>query len=856
MSSINVSVLNTLCDYASGSVENTTESGRYDISVCNLILSKLSGVHKMFKNFVHSIEEKNINKKHIIKMGVICKQVENDTKFLIKQLEDESVQPIMRNWKFKESKLFSMIIWAIRISESNDINPYELYDCIMSLSVAMNEFNISDNSSSDNIENLSNKVYGRLTCYTFLDIILHDYSELIVSNFYTNNYLVNVIKPYPAQKNVIDIYNQSLKENKPVCINYSTETGSGKTYLSLALAKALKNSSTYKADDPNNAFIFVCYNITVRKMIVDMCDKLNIPACLVEINGINYVGNKGPCFILNRCATNIKVKNEGRGNARSRVGSNGGLKVKTDWRKFDDLILNGTDEEKIRNQFIYLMSIKDHTQSFNSNTPQVYICDPESASHFVKIAPGATVFIDEPDVDDEQMSQYYASILEQYPKRVIISSATIGSIDNYLSKFQEVHPSSLVTTVNHGTAGIHTTLVVNGKIVMPHMFVNFDDKNSYNLFLHQLSNTSIIKLYSPIATIRIVRFYNKHVSPDNELALENYFSWRTINYNNLRTFIIKFFNCYYQHMHCIEKENIDSIYTWHFVNRPFTYDNNLLTGQTLAISNNPVLQAIKWEDGLFNIDSDNVYNIKEARRIYLDELKIYNSVMQKIKSNTSARESRQIVENNIAEHSRNQPYIRYPSASIIGSKAHMERFSLIGKSSRTKYCGVDERLFDSVDEEILKWLYAGVGFYDNSMPKPYITSVLNAAQSCELAFMISTPELVRGMDYRFDTVMIDKNFGNNASQSTLRQTIGRVGRPGSNKALVILEDMKSVNKLFNENDLSLIKQLIDKFKVPNTAKNNNAKKIKKFTLSINNKIVENKLLNEDVSDTIPDNWYD
>ena len=783
MSNINVNVLNSLCDYVNSlSYAKITHSLNED--VCRMVATNISHIDGIFKKYytksIGGNIQKTVSKKDKIRADIIKKQLESDTELLIAQ---DTI--VYRNWKFNESKVFSVILWCIKMC-NKDIRNYESYDAIMSLSAIINEHQLFDEKNDSIIGKLISEIYYRLQARLKIAELFSKYSELIISNFYTTNYPSNAIRPYKSQTCVIDLYKKSLEDDLPLCINYSTETGSGKTYLSLAIAKAhhQHNSSNKSATD--NAFIFVCYNITVRKMVLDMCNKLNIPACLVETNSKNYAGDIGPCFNLNRCAINIKIKKSEAGNNRAR-GIGGGINhVKEEWSKFDALLKSGNDETKIRNQFVYLNSIKDRTQSFNANLPQVYICDVESAEHFVKIAPNSTVFIDEPDVDDNEIATHYANIIGHYPKRVIISSATIGDISDYMTKFKLTHTSAIVDTVNQGTSGIHSTMIVKDKIVMPHMFMDFSDKKKFMQMIE-----SHIKLYSPLAIAKLVEYYNLH--NEDMLALDACFGFVDVNYDAIRKFVMRFFDELYENIAHI----CGPIGMGTEIKAPFTTDNHLVAGQTLSISNSPFQQAKSWECDLFNIGGT-PYDIKEARKTYLGDLKNYKQGMSKIKSNSSAKDSRQIIEHKVAEFSKTQPTMIFPSEAIIGSAAHRIKYGATdAKYVRSKFCGVNEMLFDCADYELIKWMYAGVGFYDHDLPKQYVTDVLNAAQETSLAFMLSLPELVRGMDYKFDTIMIDADFAANSSQSTLKQAIGRVGRPGSSKATIIL-DANGARKLIEE----------------------------------------------------------
>jgi hypothetical protein len=841
MSNINVSVLNSLCDYVNSlSYAKTTPLLNDD--VCRMIATNISHIDGVFRKYYTKSTDcsgqKTVSKKDKIRADIIKKQLESDTELLIAQ---DNI--VYRNWKFNESKVFSVILWCIKMCK--DICNYESYDAIMSLSAIINEYQLFDEKNESVVGKVISEIYYRLQAKLKIAELFSKYSELIISNFYTTNYSSNTIQPYKSQKQVIDLYKKSLSDDLPLCINYSTETGSGKTYLSLAIAKAHHQHSSSNKSATDDAFIFVCYNITVRKMVLDMCNKLNIPACLVEINSKNYAGDIGPCFNLNRCAINIKIKKSDAGNNRAR-GIGGGINhVKEEWAKFDALLKSGNDETKIRNQFIYLNSIKDRTQSFNANLPQVYICDVESAEHFVKIAPNSTVFIDEPDVDDREIAAHYTNIFAVYPKRVIISSATIGDMTDYVRKFKLTHESAIIDTVNQGTSGIHSTMIVKDKIVMPHMFIDFSDKKK---FMQKIE--SHIKLYSPLAIAKLVEYYNSHNG--DMLALDACIGFVDVNYDSIRKFVMRFFNELYENIaHINTGTNIMAGYSCDEIKYPFTTDNHLIAGQTLSISNNPFQQAKSWECDLFIVDKT-LYDIKEARKTYLCDLKNYKQGMAKIKSNVSTKDSRQILDHKIAEFSKTQPTMIFPSEAIIGSAAHRSKYGgSVTRYVRSKFCGVNEMLFECADYELIKWMYSGVGFYDHDLPKQYVTDVLNSAQETSLACMLSLPELVRGMDYKFDTIMINAEFAATASQSTLKQAIGRVGRPGSSKATIIFEDMNGARKLIEEyKEETHLKKILTTIKerVPTIIKAH------KFTLPTV-KIIREKN-NTEVIEEVPDNWDD
>jgi hypothetical protein len=815
MSAINITVLNALCEYT---IDTDTElhTKKYDFS------QLFEAFSNVFSNMSCTpADTKTKNKKNSIKESVIKNQIIAD----VAHLKLHNTTPVFHNWRCAESKYISIILWGMRLDDQT--NPAELYNCMMSICAIKAEL------QSTNIIKVIEYVYERLVKLTNIDQLFAEYSEFITNNFYTMTYPSKIITPYPAQQAVMDLYKTSLDANTPLCINYSTETGSGKTYLSLALVK-MHTALTKYNELTTNCFVFVCYNITVRKMILAMCDKLNIPACMVEADGVSFRGDVGPVFNLNRCAINIKAKNES-GNSRRRRTNNNDNIIKKTWTDFDSLMKFGNNEEKIRNQFTYLNSIKNHTVSFNASLPQIYICDPECASIMVKIAPNSTVFIDEPDVDNKEIAEHYTNILKLCPKRTIIVSATLGDMMLYDGQFKTTHPDAVIETINYGTNGIHSTLISNGKIYLPHMLAENNVK-----FITQLKTTSIIKLYSPLAIAKMFE--------ERKESLSDYFSFDTVNYNTIRQFIIKYFET--------AEFVIDKPFNYHVIDKIFTTDNYLLKGQTLSISNEPYKQALKSEGKLFG-----EYNIHDARRKFNEELTIYTTTMNKILNNNMSggkRCDRETLDSKIAEHSRNTPTMQFPSSAIIGSKSHQELFCKNTVTRVTSLFTPSDDLFNTVDIELIKWLYARVGFYDAQFCKPYIATVLKAAEEYKLAFMMSTPELVRGMDYRFDCVIIDKDFATNASKASLKQTIGRVGRPGSSIAQIIFEDEKTIPDFTaQDNTIALFKQNLIDFK-PIVQKKiiRNKFSVRSVKVLDQTPVETHDDIPDETIDETPDNWED
>jgi hypothetical protein len=119
---------------------------------------------------------------------------------------------------------------------------------------------------------------------------------------------------------------------------------------------------------------------------------------------------------------------------------------------------------------------------------------------------------------------------------------------------------------------------------------------------------------------------------------------------------------------------------------------------------------------------------------------------------------------------------------------------------------------------------------------------------------LSIPELIRGMDHRFENVMLNPDFTKDASYSALRQAVGRVGRPGNNLGSVIIDDFEAIRKLLDpessSREISLFKQALITFVNRVERKVEPTIKVEKF------KIFKPKQPEPEPEPEIVDSWED
>lgn len=811
MSSININVLNALCgainkkssndENIQKSLDKNEKKYNFDLIIVNLpFLNQFIKIKNNKKNNV-------IKKADQIREAVTQKNIAIDCKILNLQYETKTLTLISKSWKFEESQLLSVIIWCLNVLRVENIDPRIEYDCLMSLISAMKEFNVllldknnQDRNENQSIEKICRYIYDKMREQLNISELFANYSDLLITNTYGKIYPSGIIKPYLAQQTMINLYLQSLENDTPLFVRYSTETGSGKTCLTLALVKAhhIKTSDTRK-----NTFIYVCYNPVVREMILNQCNGLHVPACHIESNGRrSYTGELIPgVFNLNSTAINDKGIVYGS-NTRSRK-INGQSIIKDAWKKFDALTNNGSLAVNIRNQFEYLRNISDHSHSFSAEFPHIFICDADCGEILTNLVPDSTVFIDEPDVDDFKCAKHYSNIVELCPKRLIVTSATVEDLNDEMKKFTEFwfynHKLNAVTsTVSSGTSGIHTTMTSNGFIYLPHMFVDISIESERQELIKTLRSSSLIKLYSPLALSKMM--------DEKELSK---LSFHDLTYNRIREFILEFF------------ENLDELQInklksqklpWYLITKPLTEHEHYLSGQSLCINIDPFKQAKVWEDGLFDIKG-NRFSLEKARKQFLEELQNYNAAMKVIEKNNThttkdgikERDSAASLEHKKAELAKSEPSLVFPTEIILGSQEHRKKFaSNTFNEPINRILNIDEKLFDNIDIEMLQWFMSGVGFYDSNYHKFYNDMILKAVSNHLLAMFLSTPELIRGMDHRFENVILNKEFTNSISNSGFKQVIGRVGRPGSNWALVVIDDLNAVKKFLTPSSLKEI----------------------------------------------------
>lgn len=873
MPSVNIPVLNALLNAVTASKNEAEIKQTYHLF--DKIIKRL----EFFQIETKAItEKKTLSKADIIREQNTEKNIIIICDWLRKQFNSTSIDPVVYNGKFHEVRLLSMVIWAIKTaSQTNAVNEYTKYDCLMSLVAAINTFEISSPPTTT-IDLLTTNAYKSLAKFCSIERLFAEYSELIVSNTFTAMYPKSVVKPYAAQQSMIDLMNASLKENVPLFAQYSTETGSGKTYLSLALAQAHQNETSVM-DRPKNAFIFTCYNEAVRRMIWELSNACHIPACKVDKDGYREYKKKdlpqriAGLFTLNQSAINDKgISVCGRTSEKTTYDENGKVRkvglnvrsrkmngesiIKQEWDKFDRLSSEGSPYDvNIHKQYNFLLSA-DPNASFLANFPSMFICDPASAEALVKFLPDSTVFIDEPDVDDIGLAEHYANIVKLCPKRIIVASATVDDLNAEMDKFTEIwanrsQPKTLKSVIRSGTSGIHSTLSCKGQIYLPHMFVDLLNNSEEKAFHERLRNSSLIKLYSPLA----ISLMMKDIGALNKIEELDF---RNINYETIRKFIIEFF----ENLDTTMKKKLQTQkLVWVNISKPLTIDAHHLSGQTLAINAKPFAQAKIWEDGLFNVMSNNtLYDLADAHKTFINEQRIYDSILEQIlKNNTSKNkfrngESKSVVEHKIAEHSQTKPSLYFPTESIIGSVQHCKRFAKHALATATsRIVNVDEGLYLNSSFELLQWLMTGVGFYDSSLHKSYIDAVLKDVSDHMLAMFISSPELIRGMDHRFENVLLNEDFLKDVSYSALKQSIGRVGRPGSSWGLIVIENIHAIEKLLSPNavhEQSFFKQFLQGF-VNRVEKKIEIKKVEKTKIQKLRPVEP-----EPESDEEPDDWED
>jgi hypothetical protein len=244
MSSVNIAVLNALCNALDENKNSQdVESSTYNFDQIIVGLKDLS--HFVIEK--PQEQKKTLKKADLIRLENTKKIIANDIAWLDAQAESKEIMPIFRNWKFAESKMISMLIWGqkviLSVTDDKPLDKRVWYDSLLSIIKAAREFNVNlVEHPTTTIESLYRHVYGLLANQALITELFANYSDLLISDTYGKMYPLGIIKPYPAQQTVINHYMNSLKQCCPLFIQYSTETGSGKTYLSLALIKALRNA--------------------------------------------------------------------------------------------------------------------------------------------------------------------------------------------------------------------------------------------------------------------------------------------------------------------------------------------------------------------------------------------------------------------------------------------------------------------------------------------------------------------------------------------------------------------------------------------------------------------------------------
>ena len=218
--------------------------------------------------------------KEQIRIKTIIKKIEEDFELMNKTTHDVMVES---QFALTESKLLNYLVWYFKVYdvEKNSSPSYLLYDCLLSLSRAIEYFQKNYIGISKELFVYCSQVLEFGVSKINIQVMQMNYPELITQCTFDKFSHQSKLKLYDCQKKVLCHIYQSLQSKAPIMINYQTPPGAGKTTLVIALARMI--------GEFGKQVIYVCYNNIVRKEVSKMLFHSGTTFALSQIVILNLI---------------------------------------------------------------------------------------------------------------------------------------------------------------------------------------------------------------------------------------------------------------------------------------------------------------------------------------------------------------------------------------------------------------------------------------------------------------------------------------------------------------------------------------------------------------------------------------
>ena len=711
--------------------------------------------------------------KEQIRVKTILKKIEEDFELINKTTFDMLVES---QFALIESKLLNYLVWYFKLYdvEKGSHPPYLLYDCLLSLSRAIEYFQKNYIGISRELFVYCSQVLEFGVSKINIKDLQMNYPELITEcSFDKFSYQFN-LKLYDCQKTVLCHIYQSLQSKIPIMINYQTPPGAGKTTLVIALARMIS--------DFGKQVIYVCYNNIVRKEVSKMLFHSGTTFAIVSDCNIKPHNS---CF-------NSK-KNKGRSS------------------EHEDRSLRLNSE---------LARIKSKCDK----QPVVLVCDMSSAVLLLKTSRSQdkyVAYIDEPTAGAEEidslMTSEYMKIILGCPSITVCLSATMPKneetpliYDNFKRKF-ECDDTRIMTVVSSLIPINCEVIDSQGNIVCPHNLAQ-DIQHLQEIVSFMEEKTFLLRFY----TVRTLYQLRTILDEYSGCELEPYTpTLSDLNHSHTRQECLRLLKIMIQldNQEIIEKLKVRIPISSGPEKKVFDIDTCLNStahenlGQTLLIKRDSdchELVLVKSQQFLVDNEAPKLkYQFKE----YYRQVQEYKRKLSVIEKSTNVKGAD---ENSRAKDALEYPSFNWDSKLTVNSMEHLTYYSGLSPEEIShcdkfiKLCplnqGLDIETIKEFPDIYDSGVLMGVAVIDpsstllSSNGNIYNEEVLKLASQGFLSYISSNKSISYGTNLPIQKVVID-NIGQ--SQNTLHQQLGRVGRLGKSlSGSAVIEDEELIRLAF------------------------------------------------------------
>lgn len=597
---------------------------------------------------------------------------------------------------------------------------------------------------------------------------------------------------YAQQREVIEKMTKSIIEDRPLLIGNRMPPGTGKTFMAVPMAQAIRSLGRDKT------LIFCCPNPLVTKFVASTT-LIGHDLHLWQGKFFGYDEDNEKIFIV-------------RPHKRCFPAS---------WKK----IYKDTTNEKygsVEEQFNYY-SDKERT----GRVPDVLVCDPTTCLEFLqqdRFRERFVAFVDEV-IGSTSTTEIMTKILKVLPEHAVVMSAILPRFEDIpflVEGFKERHsslgrPAEAEMIDASGVTIACSTIDPEGHLSLPHHMI--DSRDDIPTLLESLEKDPLTRrMYAPqhiLAMVDLLDTVGPNASWVKAMRIKEWThqlpSLGRIQYASILGWWTQVLRGIFDHR---DETNWKAVRGYrpmvipekHEVLRMFSDQAYMYKSKHLHIYHNDsiyprydamcrahlagapdILELIRKRD-------QKLVEIQEKSERLADNKK-HNKNSEKMDHKEKMQEM-----SSLQDEYQSAQEIALPTTYVINSNRHYERFHPSkdpeGKVENRHACVVPRECEDAFTPDLLAMMIAGSVLYEEDKMTDYQRRLALRVLP-KMNFIVSGKEIVFGTNIDGLTgLTIDQDFSNPANRSVLLQLIGRIGRVGmSYEARVMVESTESLLKI-------------------------------------------------------------